>query len=68
MRQRGVPLDELPELLVRDPAVLVLVQVEDGAVHDLLQLVVGQVLAGHHLQDLENNVNISISLSWASYN
>ena len=46
-------LDELPELFVADFAVGIFVQVVDRLVDDLLQLRVRQVLASHHLKDLE---------------
>lgn len=41
------------ELLERYPAVAVLVGVDDGFVHNLLQLCVFQVVAHHHLEHLE---------------
>lgn len=41
------------ELLKGYPAVSILVGVDDGLVHNLLQLRVLQVVADHHLQDLE---------------
>ncbi len=53
MGQTRVLLDERAELFVAYLAVGVLVQVEDRPVHDLLQLRVSQVLAGHHLEHLE---------------
>lgn len=43
-------LDHLLEFLVVDFAVEVQVSLDDGPVHQLLQLQVGQVVAHHHLE------------------
>ena len=53
VRVRAALSDDLTELLKADFAVAVLVQVQDGLVHDLLELGVRQVLARHHLEDLK---------------